>query len=168
MTPIFQKSQVILGYKQLLKIGETNSYSNLKFENSISESPWCTSDCTVTMHGILCYSTMRSEVNVSEVTETQLIHYHPEKDLLPMILANSNYSFKYREGGNIGYDFASIQSELEDRFFSAKSRINTATVNIYSNLLAFSLAMTSKICGIKIIAFIPCKQRRRHVPSNTT
>ena len=89
------------------------------------------SDCTVTMHGILCYSTMRSEVNVSEVTETQLIHYHPEKDLLPMILANSNYSFKYREGSNVGYDFASIQSELEDRFFSAKSRINTATVNIY-------------------------------------
>ena len=67
------------------------------------------------------------------VDKQLLISYDPEEDILPMILANSIYSFKYSEGADIHYDFASFQSQIEDRIFSAKSFIDTCTVRITLN-----------------------------------
>ncbi|XP_052062678.1 E3 ubiquitin-protein ligase rnf213-alpha-like isoform X2 [Mytilus californianus] len=62
-------------------------------------------------------------VHVKDISSAHLISYHPDKDLLPMVLANCNYSFKVGQGTEIEYNYANLERQLMDRFLFSKSFI---------------------------------------------
>ncbi|XP_052086034.1 E3 ubiquitin-protein ligase RNF213-like [Mytilus californianus] len=62
-------------------------------------------------------------VHVKDISSAHLISYHPDKDLLPMVFANCNYSFEVGQGTKVEYDFANLERQLLDRFLFSKSVI---------------------------------------------
>ncbi|CAC5380698.1 RNF213 [Mytilus coruscus] len=44
-------------------------------------------------------------VNVKDLSAAHLISYHPDRDLLPMVLANCNYSFEVGQGTKVEYNY---------------------------------------------------------------
>ncbi|XP_052061725.1 E3 ubiquitin-protein ligase RNF213-like [Mytilus californianus] len=60
-------------------------------------------------------------VNVKDISSAHLISYHPDKDLLPMVFANCNYSFEVGQGTRIEYNFTNLERQLTDRFLFSKS-----------------------------------------------
>ncbi|CAC5361652.1 RNF213 [Mytilus coruscus] len=62
-------------------------------------------------------------VHVKDISSAHLISYHPDKDLLPMVLANCNYSFEVGHGTKVNYNFANLERQLMDRFLFSKSVI---------------------------------------------
>ncbi|VDI81602.1 Hypothetical predicted protein [Mytilus galloprovincialis] len=62
-------------------------------------------------------------VHVKDISVAHLISFHPDKDLLPMILANCNYSFEVGHGTKIDYNFVNLERQLMDRFLFSKSVI---------------------------------------------
>ncbi|XP_053396342.1 E3 ubiquitin-protein ligase rnf213-alpha-like isoform X2 [Mercenaria mercenaria] len=69
-----------------------------------------------------------SSVNPKEVTSAHLISYDPQHDILPLVLANCQYSFEMGKGTKIEYDFAALERQLMDRFLFSKSRIDVGRV----------------------------------------
>ena len=63
-----------------------------------------------------------------DITAAHLISYDPQQDILPMVLANCQYSFEIGKGTKIEYDFKGLERQLMDRFFYSKSRINIERV----------------------------------------
>ncbi|KAK3096790.1 hypothetical protein FSP39_003301 [Pinctada imbricata] len=63
-------------------------------------------------------------VQLSELTAAHLISYHPEHDILPMVLANCNYSFEVGQGTKIEYNFRDFERQLTDRFLFSKSFVD--------------------------------------------
>ena len=79
-----------------------------------------------------------SAVNPMDVTAAHLISYDPQQDILPVVLANCQYSFEIGKGTKIEYDFDGLERQLMDRFFFSKSRINIERVMqviVHSNTL---------------------------------
>ncbi|RVE59876.1 hypothetical protein OJAV_G00193340 [Oryzias javanicus] len=93
-----------------------------------------------------------SEFNVplERISETQLTLCHPERELLPLVLANCNYSLE--KGGETGssYDWLRIQSQLCRRFLAGKPLIQTDTSKYLNrHLQDFSVVLSevrAKIC----------------------
>ncbi|XP_052244237.1 E3 ubiquitin-protein ligase RNF213-like [Dreissena polymorpha] len=65
----------------------------------------------------------QSIVKPMSVTSAHLISYDHEQDLMPLVLANCQYSVEMGVGTKIEYDFAGIERQLIDRFICSKSRI---------------------------------------------
>ncbi|XP_052062754.1 E3 ubiquitin-protein ligase rnf213-alpha-like isoform X2 [Mytilus californianus] len=63
------------------------------------------------------------QVHVKDISSAHLISYHPDKDLLPMVLANCNYTFEVGQGTRIEYNFTNLERQLMDRFLFSKSII---------------------------------------------
>ncbi|KAL3881517.1 hypothetical protein ACJMK2_027949 [Sinanodonta woodiana] len=63
-------------------------------------------------------------VKVRDITPAHLISYHPEQDILPLVLANCNYSFEVGKGTTIEYNFTNLERQIMDRFLFGKSRID--------------------------------------------
>ncbi|VDI24291.1 Hypothetical predicted protein, partial [Mytilus galloprovincialis] len=63
------------------------------------------------------------KVHVKDISSAHLISYHPDKDLLPMVLANCNYTFEVGQGTRIDYNFTNLERQLMDRFLFSKSII---------------------------------------------
>ncbi|XP_076109129.1 E3 ubiquitin-protein ligase rnf213-alpha-like [Mytilus galloprovincialis] len=61
------------------------------------------------------------KVNVKDLSAAHLISYHPDRDLLPMVLANCNYSFEVGQGTKVEYNFTNLERQLMDRFLFTKS-----------------------------------------------
>ncbi|XP_005805466.2 E3 ubiquitin-protein ligase rnf213-beta [Xiphophorus maculatus] len=66
-------------------------------------------------------------VPLERISETQLTLCHPERELLPLILANCNYTLQ--KGGQTGssYDLRVIQTQLARRFLAGKPLIQADT-----------------------------------------
>ncbi|XP_041355040.1 E3 ubiquitin-protein ligase RNF213-like [Gigantopelta aegis] len=64
------------------------------------------------------------EVPVKDLKANHLVCYHPDKDLLPLVLANCNYSFKLGEGTKVEYDFDGFEHQLKERLLQAKSKVH--------------------------------------------
>ncbi|VDI19307.1 Hypothetical predicted protein [Mytilus galloprovincialis] len=64
------------------------------------------------------------KVHVRDISAAHLVSYHPDKDLLPMVLANCNYSFEVGQGTKVEYNFTNLERQLMDRFLFSKSIIN--------------------------------------------
>ncbi|XP_052087598.1 E3 ubiquitin-protein ligase rnf213-alpha-like isoform X5 [Mytilus californianus] len=71
--------------------------------------------------GVLYTSLPR--VSVKDISAAHLISYHPDKDLLPMVLANCNYSFEVGQGTKVEYNFNNLERQVMDRFLFSKSVI---------------------------------------------
>lgn len=63
-------------------------------------------------------------VKVSEVTHAHLISYHPDRDLLPMVMSNCQYTFEVGRGTKVEYNFSNLERQLMDRFLFSKSVID--------------------------------------------
>ncbi|KAL3881507.1 hypothetical protein ACJMK2_027939 [Sinanodonta woodiana] len=63
-------------------------------------------------------------VKVRDITPAHLISYHPEQDILPLVLANCNYSFAVGNGTTIEYNFANLERQIVDRFLFGKCFID--------------------------------------------
>ncbi|WAR07210.1 RN213-like protein, partial [Mya arenaria] len=59
-----------------------------------------------------------------EATSADLISYNHEQDILPLVLANCQYTFEMGKGTKIEYDFAGLERQIMDRFLFSKSRID--------------------------------------------
>jgi len=62
------------------------------------------------------------------LTHANLISYNPERDILPLVLANCQYTFEMGKGTKIEYDFLGLERQLMDRFLFSKSRIDVGNV----------------------------------------
>ncbi|XP_060590404.1 E3 ubiquitin-protein ligase RNF213-like [Ruditapes philippinarum] len=60
-------------------------------------------------------------VEPRDITAAHLINFHPEKDLLPIILENCTMSSTHIVSDE--YDFKAIQKRIIDRFISTKSKV---------------------------------------------
>ncbi|XP_028976282.2 E3 ubiquitin-protein ligase rnf213-beta isoform X4 [Esox lucius] len=71
-------------------------------------------------------------VPLEEISETQLILCHPEKELLPLVLAHCHYTLRTGQLTDSFYDLQGIQAELARRFLAGKPRIR-ADMSKYLN-----------------------------------
>lgn len=72
----------------------------------------------------LLFSPLREYiVPLERTSETQLVLCHPERELLPLVLAHCHYTLK--KGGETGssYDLPAIQMQLVRRFLAGKPLI---------------------------------------------
>ncbi len=63
-------------------------------------------------------------MSIQEVTQAHLVAFHPERDLLPMLLANCNYSLEAKGTTEINYDYEGLERQLEERFIRGRPRLN--------------------------------------------
>lgn len=63
------------------------------------------------------------KVQLRDVTPAHLISYHPDRDILPMVMANCHYTFQVGKGTKIDYNFGDLERQLMDRFLFSKSVI---------------------------------------------
>ncbi|XP_062605532.1 E3 ubiquitin-protein ligase rnf213-alpha-like [Saccostrea cucullata] len=68
--------------------------------------------------------TQLPKVTVNDITSPHLISYHPDRDILPMVLANCHYTFQVGKGTKIDYNFGDLERQLMDRFLFSKSVID--------------------------------------------
>lgn len=67
-------------------------------------------------------------VSVAELTERHVIRYEVEKDLLPLVLSNCQYSLERGHEMMSQYDLPRIQQQILTRFLHGKPLI-TRTVS---------------------------------------
>ena len=84
------------------------------------------------LHSKFCFSLNRfeTEVGIQEACLSQMIVYDPQKDLLPLVLANCSYSLKAGQGTTIEYKFASLERQIGERFIKGKPRLNSRKVTV--------------------------------------
>ncbi|XP_061169274.1 E3 ubiquitin-protein ligase rnf213-alpha-like [Saccostrea echinata] len=68
--------------------------------------------------------TQLPKVQVNDVTSAHLISFHPDRDILPMVMANCHYTFEVGKGTKIDYNFGDLERQLMDRFLFSKSVID--------------------------------------------
>jgi len=85
--------------------------------------------------GFLTYSVSDYKVPLAALSESQLALCHPEKDLLPLVLANCHYTLKKGQQTVSSYDYPAIERELSRRFFASKPRIQTVSPHILNLII---------------------------------
>lgn len=76
---------------------------------------------------ILCPVSSSYTVSPADLTELHVIRYESERDLLPLILSNCQYSMECGQETLMEYDLPKIQHQIITRFLQGKPRI-TLTV----------------------------------------
>ena len=62
-------------------------------------------------------------MSVRQLTRSQLIAYHPEKDLLPLVIASRHYTLLQGKETEQQYEWKALQSQIEERFIRNRPRI---------------------------------------------
>jgi hypothetical protein len=62
-------------------------------------------------------------MSVRAVTERHLVGCHPEQELLPLVLGQSNYSLMVGQAATLDFDFAAFQQQLCDVLLQCKVRV---------------------------------------------
>jgi hypothetical protein len=63
------------------------------------------------------------QVEVGNAIAANLIKFRREQDLLPLILANSNYSFSVGKPVAMEYDLNRLEKQIEEMFIRGRSRL---------------------------------------------
>ncbi|XP_062574164.1 E3 ubiquitin-protein ligase rnf213-alpha-like [Saccostrea cucullata] len=71
-------------------------------------------------------------VSLSDLTASHLISFHPERDILPIVLANSQYMFEVGKGLQTDYNYTEIECTIVDRFLYSKSVILLETLENFA------------------------------------
>ncbi|KAL4233165.1 hypothetical protein ACF0H5_007850 [Mactra antiquata] len=115
-------------------------------------------------------SRRRSTINTvspREVTSAHLISYNPDHDILPLILANCQYSFEMGKGTKIEYDFIGLERHLMDRFLFSKSKIDVGKV-LQIDEMIYRTEFTNAAVFTKLNEKIPQKTLTPVVKSQIT
>ncbi|XP_057214799.1 E3 ubiquitin-protein ligase rnf213-beta-like isoform X2 [Triplophysa rosa] len=67
------------------------------------------------------------KVSLVSLCESQLALCHPERQFLPLVLANCHYTLEKGQQTASSYDYQAIERELGRRFFAGKPRIQSDT-----------------------------------------
>ncbi|KAA0724979.1 E3 ubiquitin-protein ligase rnf213-beta [Triplophysa tibetana] len=67
------------------------------------------------------------KVSLVSLCESQLALCHPERQFLPLVLANCHYTLEKGQQTVSSYDYQAIERELGRRFFAGKPRIHSDT-----------------------------------------
>ncbi|KAA0724978.1 E3 ubiquitin-protein ligase rnf213-beta [Triplophysa tibetana] len=67
------------------------------------------------------------KVSLVSLCESQLALCHPERQFLPLVLANCHYTLEKGQQTESSYDYQAIERELGRRFFAGKPRIHSDT-----------------------------------------
>ncbi|XP_051795751.1 E3 ubiquitin-protein ligase rnf213-beta [Acanthochromis polyacanthus] len=82
-------------------------------------------------------------VPLERVSETQLALCHPERELLPLVLAHCHYTLKKGGETDSSYDLRGIQTQLSRRFLAGKPLIQADTSRYLNRYLQdFSVVLT--------------------------
>ncbi|XP_068694638.1 E3 ubiquitin-protein ligase rnf213-alpha-like [Montipora foliosa] len=65
-----------------------------------------------------------AHIQLQDVTTSQLISYDAERDLLPLILAQCNYSLEVGKGTLVQYNWDALERQLIDRFIGRRPLID--------------------------------------------
>ena len=82
-------------------------------------------------------------IPLQDVTPSQLISYDTERDLLPLILAQCNYSLEVGKGTLVQYNWDALERQLIDRFIRGRPLIEFK-VSKSSNTSSLFTFMTSQ------------------------
>uniref|UniRef100_A0A8C1VT74 RING-type E3 ubiquitin transferase n=1 Tax=Cyprinus carpio TaxID=7962 RepID=A0A8C1VT74_CYPCA len=82
------------------------------------------------LQDVLCKATCSAFSIYHYVFPSQLALCHPEKELLPLVLANCHYTLEKGQQTVSSYDHEAIERELSRRFFAGKPRIQTVSLHI--------------------------------------
>ncbi|MEQ2263161.1 hypothetical protein XENORESO_003885, partial [Xenotaenia resolanae] len=89
-------------------------------------------------------------VPLERISETQLTLCHPERELLPLVLASCNYTLQKGGQTDRSYDLLVLQTQLARRFLAGKPLIQADTARYRNRRLQdFSVVLTEvrrKIC----------------------
>ena len=66
----------------------------------------------------------QSKVELSEVTQAQLVVYDHERDFLPMVYAHCDYSLEISRGTEVTYNFPGLERQLIETFVRGKPSID--------------------------------------------
>ena len=69
-------------------------------------------------------------MNIRECTLANLIAYHPEKDLLPLVIATRNYTLLQGRDTQAEHDLLALQRQIEERFIRGKTRVEPDVMSI--------------------------------------
>ena len=59
-----------------------------------------------------------------DVTPAHLVTYDPDRDLLPLVMANCTYSLEMGRGTKIDYDFHGLEMQLYERLIRGKVQVH--------------------------------------------
>eukprot|EP00064_Thunnus_orientalis_P007838 superscaffoldBa00000892_g7860 len=96
-------------------------------------------------------------VSVAELTEQHVISYEVEKDLLPLVLSNCQYSLEHGHETISQYDLPRIQQQILTRFLQGKPLINRteALSSLIRTGLSRELDSYSEVCeALKIVELL--------------
>ncbi len=62
-------------------------------------------------------------MKASDATQSHLVAFHPERELLPLVLAHSKYKMEADKGTELTYDLIGIQKQIEDRFIIGRPKL---------------------------------------------
>ncbi len=79
------------------------------------------------------------KVPLAALSESQLALCHPEKELLPLVLANCHYTLEKGQQTVSSYDHEAIERELSRRYFAGKPRIQTVSLHILKLIIILVL-----------------------------
>ncbi|XP_048239631.1 E3 ubiquitin-protein ligase rnf213-alpha-like [Haliotis rufescens] len=85
------------------------------------------------------------EVNMRKLHSNHLVSYHPDRDLLPLVLANCNYSFELGKGTTIEYDFEGFEYQLKEVILQAKSRVEKKSHIIPIDTMVYRADTTNSV-----------------------
>ena len=71
---------------------------------------------------LFCFR-LKDSVSAVDATGPEIISYHPQHDLLPLVLAHCNYSLTAGKGATIQYDFTGLGRVIEERFITHRPRL---------------------------------------------
>ena len=63
-------------------------------------------------------------IQLQDVTRSHLISYDTERDLLPLVLAQCNYSLEVGRGTLVQYNWEALERQLIDRFIRGRPLID--------------------------------------------
>uniref|UniRef100_A0A673JVR7 RING-type E3 ubiquitin transferase n=1 Tax=Sinocyclocheilus rhinocerous TaxID=307959 RepID=A0A673JVR7_9TELE len=101
---------------------------------------WNLRDVLCIQYLSLCISCDDYKVPLAALSESQLALCHPEKELLPLVLANCHYTLEKGQQTVSSYDHEAIERELSRRFFAGKPRIQTVSLHILKLEASFFLS----------------------------
>lgn len=81
----------------------------------------------------LCRYSDLPVVHLKDLTSLHLITFHPTTDILPLIMANCQYTFEIDKGTRQEYIFADLEHQLIDRFLFSKSVISWSSLSEVRN-----------------------------------
>lgn len=88
-------------------------------------------------------------IQLQDVTSSNLISYHTERDLLPLILAQCNYSLEVGRGTLVQYNWEALERQLIDRFIRGRPLVDFK-VNCTSDSLLLVYPVRNASLFVKI------------------